>query len=165
MTKELQTNRYGTQVPSVITDNGVTISTPIYFRITPDQAKLVLNKFREKKRTEFLEMGVDTSDQPVVGTSLSVKTAMNQLSPIEVALGQNEESLRLHLFNRQGINERLLVKLQELLDFEIVSSKDLLEASEAWISHLFDYEKQRTQRTNTPGKVTKPRTRKTTATK
>lgn len=139
----------------MMTEEGVTISTPIYFRISAEHSKFILNTFREKKRQQLLEMGITMSAQPVAGTSLQVQTASSVMSPVEHQLGMNEENLRLHLFSRQGINDKLLTKLQVVLGISLVSKEEVMEAATLWISHLYD-DQQTTKEADKTSKVTGP---------
>jgi len=120
----LTTNRYGVVTPTARQLNGLAISTPIYLSLTTDQTKKVLNAFREAKTKQLLENGWDSSDTP-------------PKTKVEEELGMNEENLRHSLFTRQGIPERLLVKLQRLTGVELVTREQIEETYSQWLDHLW----------------------------
>lgn len=143
-------NRYNEQMPSSISEDNVTVSTPIYIRITTEQSKLILNAFREIKRQELINMGYDTSALPVAGTGIKVvDNTLPGQAPIELKLGMTEENLRLHLFSRNGMSEKLLLKLQHLTGVSLVTKEQILKSAELWVNHLFkDYEPKGTKTTS-----------------
>ena len=107
----LTENRYRQVAPTTITSSGVSISCPIYISPTRDQTKALLNAFRRAKQ--------------------------NRGSVVEEELGMNEENLRYALFTRNGLPERLILKLQRLTGYELVT-RDQIEATQnAWLTHLF----------------------------
>ena len=103
----LQTNRYNTTVPTAINDEGCSISVPFYIQPTNDQKKTLLNAFRNIKNQQLIDMGYNPlrkeNSLVVVDSMAPPQTA------IEGELGMNEENLRLHLFSRQGLQERLVI--------------------------------------------------------
>lgn len=144
----LTTNRYGQTVPSNILTNGVTISTPIYIAITNDQAKHLLNAFREVKRQQLLEAGHRPMRESTLGgVSVQDSTAPAQMAPIEADMGQTEESLRYILFGRGGIPERLLSKLMKLTGVFLFEKKDIEDTYKAWLDELY---KDDTEGTGSP---------------
>ena len=52
-------------------------------------------------------------------------------------LGVSEANLRHLLFARNGLPERLLLKLQELTGLEIVSKQQIEDTYRSWITHLY----------------------------
>ena len=108
----LTVNRYGNVTPSAIQSNGVVVSTPIYVAPTKEQNKQILNAVRNVARE-------GTED-------------------IEEQLGINEEYLRHLLFSRNGIPERLLVKLQALTGIDVVTREDIEKTYTDWCDYLFD---------------------------
>ncbi len=50
----------------------------------------------------------------------------------------NEENLRMLLFGRNGIQERLLVKLQDITGIEVVTRRQIEDTYSNWISYLFE---------------------------
>ena len=129
-------NRYNQVTPTVVTDEGTSISTPFYINPTTDKKKEVLNAFRKIKAKQLIEMGHDTS--PVQQGSLSV---INNLaapqSPIEQELGVTEENLRMMIFGRNGINEKLIIQLQNLTGVQLVTRQDAENCFQLWCDHLF----------------------------
>lgn len=105
-------NRYGNLTPTSIQANGASISVPIYISLAKEQNKALLNALRDIARK-----GDNT---------------------VEEQLGVNEENLRTLLFGRNGIPERLLVKLQEITGVEVVTRKQIEETYTDWVDYLFD---------------------------
>ena len=109
---ELMVNRYGETTPTAIQSNGVAISTPIYIQLTKEQNKTILN---------------------------AIRTAITRDGDAVVSeLGVSEANLRHLLFARNGLPERLLLKLQELTGLEMVSKKQIEDTYQSWITHPFE---------------------------
>ena len=108
---ELQVNRYGETTPTAIQSNGVAISTPIYIQLTKEQNKTILNAIR----TAISRDGV----------------------AVESEIGVSETNLRHLLFARNGLPERLLLKLQEVTGLEIVSKQQIENTYRSWITNLY----------------------------
>ena len=108
---ELQVNRYGETTPTAIQSNGVAISTPIYIQLTKEQNKTILNAIRAAISRDG--------------------------EAIEYELGVSEANLRHLLFARNGLPERLLLKLQEVTGLEIVSKQQIENSYRCWITHLY----------------------------
>ena len=106
----LITNRYNQKSPTVITSNGLSISTPIYLGLTNDQAKQILNAFRSIVAVQRRELGYVDTPRSVGQLSVETKTTPPS-TPAEDELGMSEESLRFALFGRNGTPERLVLKL------------------------------------------------------
>ena len=132
----LITNRYNQVTPTRILSNGCSVSTPIYVSPTTDQAKELLNKFREVVREERMKAGFNT--EPVISSNgVAVQTA--QAAPMtnaEHELGMTEDTLRYALFGRQGIPERLFFKLCSLTNTQLVTRQEIGETYDEWLSHL-----------------------------
>lgn len=156
MTHELITNRYNQVSPTHIQSNGCSVSTPIYITPTTDQLKALLNAFREVVRDERQIMGYEPT-KAVNGVVVTnhVKPAN---TPSEDAIGMTEESLRYALFQRKGLPDRLIFKLQELTGLELVSRSVVLKTVETWLDHMNLNEKQTTKRTNKASKTSKKTT-------
>ena len=132
----LQTNRYHQVVPTHITENGTAIATPFYVTPTTDTKKALLNAFRTIKTKQLLEMGY--SSEPRQEGSIQIHTAVTPpQAPIEVELGVTEENLRLLIFNRQGLHEQLVVKLQNLTGVQVFTQEEARRTFDAWVQHLF----------------------------
>ena len=143
---ELQQNRYSATVPTCINDLGTSISTPFYISPTADQKKTLLNAFRVIKQKQLIEAGFKT--ERTEGSLVVVDYKQPPQAPIEVELGITEDNLRLMLFSRQGIQERLIIKLQELTGVKVFSKAEVLETFTHWLNHLLpDDENTRTQKT------------------
>ena len=132
----LISNRYNQVTPTQITENGASVSTPIYISPTTDQSKQLLNAFREVVRKQRLEMGY--SQQPVSKGGLQVETAIKPpMTKAENDLGMTEDALRYALFQRQGIAERLIVKLSQITGVEIITRQSIEATITAWLDHLY----------------------------
>ena len=128
-------------VPTAINTAGTAISVPFYVSPTTDQKKALLNGFRVVKQKQLLEMGFnDTREE---GRIVVIDSTKPPQTPIETELGMNEENLRLALFSRSGLQERIVLKLQELTGVEVFSREDVEETFKLWLDHL--YENQRIQ--------------------
>ena len=123
--KTLTTNRYGQVSPTLIQETGVGISCPFYISLTPDQKKSLLNTFRQIKTEQLANINGNNPSQKPLGT------------PIEEALGMNEESLRYTLFSRQGLPERLLIRLQKLTGVILIRRNEVEETYTKWLDYLF----------------------------
>ena len=161
MTMNLQISRYNVVTPGAINDQGTLISCPVYISPSMDRRKELLNAFRTVKTKQLLEAGY--SNQPRQEGSISVHTAVTPpQTPIEVELGTNEEALRMMLFNKQGLNEKFLLKLQRLTGCEVVTREEIEETTRLWIEHIYGQQDVQTP-AKTSNKVS--RSRKATATK
>lgn len=49
----------------------------------------------------------------------------------------NEENLRYALFGRNGVPERLVVRLQRLTSIQLITRAQVEAAFEAWCDHVF----------------------------
>ena len=158
MTK-LITNRYNQVTPTRILSNGCSISTPIYLSPTTDQAKELLNKFREVVREERMKNG--WTDTAVVSPGgVQVQTAQTApMTNAENELGMTEDTLRYALFGRQGIPERLFFKLCALTKTELVKREEITETYDEWLNHLLD-----TNEDKRPAKTTKTTNKRAKAT-
>ena len=86
---------------------------------------LKFNTFRQIKTEQLVNSSEAKSSQEPLGT------------PIEQALGMNEESLRYTLFSRQGLPERLLIRLQKLTGVVLISRNEVEETYSKWLDYLF----------------------------
>lgn len=148
---KLQSNRYNTIVPTAINTLGTAISVPFYIQPTMDAKKALLNAFRVEKQKQLLEMGFDNTRSE--GRIVVVDNTKPPQTPIEAELGMTEENLRLTLFNRQGIQERLVLKLQQLTGVEVFTREEVEATFHLWLDHLYE-----NHTTTTPPKATAKRT-------
>ena len=123
--KTLTTNRYGQVSPTLIQETGVGISCPFYISLTPDQKKSLLNTFRQIKTEQLVNSDENKASQEPLET------------PTEKALGMNEESLGCTLFSRQGLPERLFIRLQKLTGVVLISRNEVEETYKQWLDYLF----------------------------
>ena len=136
---QLQTNRYGQTSPTAVLPNGVAVSVPFYISPTTDQLKQLLNAFRFIRDKQLVEMGHTTTRSG--NGSISIETFVKPpITPIEQQLGCDEENLRHALFTRNGIQERLLLKLQRLTGIELVSREQVEETYQMWLDNLYAYQ-------------------------
>jgi len=157
---ELITNRYQQKTPTTLQENGCAISTPFYINPTPDQTKQLLNAFRSVKDKQMNEMGFELHTTTPSG--LVVTTAKNPpLTPIEEELGMNEESLRYALFTRQGIPERLVLKLQRLTGVYVVTREQIEDTFKQWLDYLYGDEQSRPSQARTTTAARKTRKKET----
>ena len=105
-------NRYHQLKPTTLQPNGVSVSTPIYIGLTTEQNKMLLNGFRRALEAR----GKDAEEE----------------------LGMNEENLRHALFGRNGVPERLVLKLQKLTGIELITKEQINDAFQAWSDYIFD---------------------------
>jgi hypothetical protein len=133
----LITNRYNQATPSTLQANGCVISTPFYINPTNDQTKQLLNAFRIVKQKQLNELGFTTTHTTKSG--IVVETAKQPpITAIEQDLGMNEEALRYAIFgNRQGIPERLILKLQLLTGVYVVTRQQVVDTFNLWLDHLY----------------------------
>ena len=132
----LQINRYNIAVPTAVTDSGLTISTPFYISPTTDQRKQLLNEFRVIKNQQLLEMGyTNTTDN---GTLKVVDNTKPPLTPIEQELGMDETNLRMAIFSRTGLQERVVMKLQKLTNSVVFSREDVEKTMKLWLDSLYE---------------------------
>ena len=134
MTK-LITNRYNQVTPTRILSNGCSVSTPIYVSPTTDQAKELLNKFREVVREERMKFGLLDNTVGFGGVQVTSATTP-PMTNAENELGMTEDTLRYALFGRQGIPERLFFKLCSLTNTQLVTRKEIGETYDEWLSYL-----------------------------
>ena len=107
----LSVNRYRQVTPTTIQSNGVSISCPLYIGPTRDQLKSLLNGFRRA----VMERGQEVEDE----------------------LGMTEENLKHVLFSRNGLPERLILKLQRITGIELVSREQIEATQRAWVAYLY----------------------------
>jgi hypothetical protein len=140
------------KTPTSLQDNGCAISTPFYINPTTDQTKQLLNAFRAVKQKQLLEAGFN--NEPVVSPGgLVIQTNTTPpLAPIETEIGMNEESLRHVLFARQGIPERLVLKLQRLTGVYLVTREQIEDTFQQWLNCLYSDSNSDAKTTTTPKK-------------
>ena len=155
MTRKLQRNRSNQTVPTLTLESGLSISTPCYLQLTNQQKKELLNAWRTLNTKQRLELGYD--DTTDLG-SIRVTTAQTPpQTELERATGCDEETLRMMLFSRQGIAERLIIKVMLLVGIELFTRQDIEETHKLWLDHLYEDERpsQTTKRAATRTKATK----------
>jgi len=156
MTTDLITNRYHSLTPSRLLDGGITVSTPIYFNIPTDTLKAVLNKFREVKQKQLIDLGWTETSSNGTGIQVTDNTAP-PMTPLEQSLEMSESQLRLLLFQRGGLQERIVLKLQQLLDIQIVPRSEIEKTMTQWLDHWYNEPK----RVTAPSKTTRARSTRT----
>ena len=133
----LTVNRYGDKSPTSIQANGIAVSTPIYISLTSEQRKAVLNCIRNLKTKQLIHIGW-SKDQQDQGYRLDEDYfhAPPQ-TPVEELLGMSEDNLRHVLFSRNGIPERLLLRLQRITGIKLVDRTQIESTFSDWLDHLF----------------------------
>lgn len=153
----LFTNRYGQFTCNKGFDNGITVSTPVYITVPTEIGKGLLNSFRQKKLDELKHLGWEDI-RAVTGSSVTVTdNSKPPMTPIEAELGMTEETLRSLLLGREGIPEKILFKVQDLIGQVVVDKSMVLETVGEWIDAISN---QKTDETKTR-KKTATRTKRT----
>ena len=162
---KLVENRYQQPTPTVIQENGIAISVPVYLAPTKDQLKGLLNAFRTIKNKQLIELGYTPTHQRSIG-SLAVETKTEvPKTPIELEMGVDEENLRFQLFGRNGIPERMLLKLCRLTGVYLVTREQIEHTYKLWLDHLYPTDgEQKAKTTSTTRKTTPRRASKKTET-
>jgi len=84
-------------------------------------------------------MGFDNTRKE--GQMVVVTNNQPPQTQIEVELGMTEENLRLQLFSRTGLQERLVHKLQQLTGVEVFTRKEVEETFKLWLDHLYEHDR------------------------
>ena len=122
----LTVSRYGEVSPREIHSTGIAVSTPIYITLTSDQRKALLNRFRQIKQEQLAATNYLVNDPGEASKQSDEQDAQaTGLTPVEDLLGMSEEHLRYALFSRNGIPERLVVKLQRITGLELVNRREI----------------------------------------
>ena len=163
MTSPLNVNRYGKVTPSSTQTNGVCISTVVYIALTNDTAKLLLNSFRTVRSQQLAEMGYNDLHTTQGGLIVATNDVPPQ-TPIEKEMGMDEQALRMVLFQRSGIAESLILKLQNLTGVEVVTRQQIEETFSQWIDHQYSTDEHKGTKTTTTRTTKTTKTRKVPAT-
>ena len=139
MTKSLLTNRYNQVTPTLVTDNGTAISVPLYLNPSSDKKKELLNAFRSIKTKQLIEAGYNAPRES--NSVVVIDQTQPSLSPIEQDMGMNEDALRSVLFGRQGISERIILKLSHLTGIPVLTREDVELAQQLWLDEHFGTKK------------------------
>ena len=159
---ELIINRYNQTTPTAIASSGVSISTPVYIKLTSDQSKQYLNAFRKVVAKERSELGYDDTPKTVGQLAVETKTTP-PLTPSEQELGMTEDSIRYALFSRQGTPERLILKLSKITGVYVTTRQEIEQVFSLWLDEWYPTDEQsKAKTTSQTSKKTKPsRTTKT----
>ena len=134
----LTISRYGEVSPTEIHSSGIAVSTPIYITLTSDQRKALLNRFRQIKQEQLAATNSPVNDPGEASKhSYDIDAQATGLTPVEDLLGMSEEHLRYALFSRNGIPERLVVKLQRITGLELVNRREIEATVIGWLDYLF----------------------------
>ena len=154
-----QVNRYQEPTPTSYTSSGLAISSPLYLSLTAEQAKSLLNGYRDVKRKQLMEMGFSESTSR---NGLQIIDHTNApITDIEKESGFSETALRTVIFGRSGIAERIVLKLQKLTGVYVVTRDELVAAQTAWIDALYEKLDLNKAAKTTSTTSTKPKTRRT----
>ena len=132
----LITNRYGVTTPTLILENGQSVSSPVYINLTTEVKKDILNRFREIKTRQQVEAGYNPVTTSKSGVSV-IDNTKAPLTPIEHELGMDEHNLRLSLFIRNGLPEVQVMKLQKATGLQLVTRQMIEQTQKLWLDHLF----------------------------
>jgi hypothetical protein len=116
--------RVNSALSDYINDAGVRISTPVYIDVPPVTRKQLFNDVRTAATRP-----ITTSVKSVSG--ITVDSFGSSQQSVETFLGCSIEVLRTIMFQRGGIAADLLLKLQAVCGYEVVSVKDIDQAFKA----------------------------------
>ena len=133
---KLQISRYGKPSPVMITDSGCAVSVPIYLQPSNDSKKAALNRFREIRTQQLIEMGHLTPSTSSFGVDV-IDHSDAPLTAIETELGMNESALRAVLFSRSGIQEVTIMKLSRLTGHVFCTREDVEKTYSLWLDELY----------------------------
>jgi len=160
MTYELTVNRFGITVPTHVTPDGLTISTPNYVTLSLSARKLLSEQTRSVVADQMKQMGTDVSLQ-TFGQLVTTETAREPvLTPLETSMGMDLQNIRDTIWSRNGVKDSWLCKLQSLLGIEVVTREMLEQTHQAWLNHIFN-EEPKTSGSKTTSKTTKTTARRT----
>lgn len=156
---ELIRNRYDQVTPTGLSSSGLSISTPIYLKLTTDQSKQLLNAFRSVVNKQREELGFSTEPKSVGHLAVETQTTP-PLTPAEHTVGMSEESIRYALFSRQGTPERLILKLCSVTGVYFTTRAEIEEVFSLWLDNFFDTNEKSTAKTTS--KTSKSSARRST---
>jgi hypothetical protein len=104
------------------TERGVRISLPCYVDVPTHQRKELLNHVRRVVEAE------DTTYNPKTKSGITVVTSQPSLSKVEQHLGMSLSILRSILFQRGGLALDLILRLQDVAGYEVISNEELAQA-------------------------------------
>jgi hypothetical protein len=107
------------------TESGVRVSNPVYVDLTTTQRKDLLNLIR----TRCYET-IDVTQQETQSGIRTVSSA-NRQGEIEGYLGMSLDVLRTVIFARGGLEVSLLLRLQSVAGFEVITTKELMAGLKA----------------------------------
>jgi hypothetical protein len=113
--------RVNSALSDFINDSGVRISTPVYIDVPPVTRKQLYNDVRTAASKP-----VTNSVKSVSG--ITVEQFGSSQQAVETYLGCSVDVLRTIMFQRGGIAADLLLKLQAVVGYEVVSVKDIDQA-------------------------------------
>ena len=116
--------RVNSALSDYINDAGVRISTPVYIDVPPVTRKQLFNDVRTAATRP-----ITTSVKSVSG--ITVDSFGSSQQSVETFLGCSIDVLRTIMFQRGGIAADLLLKLQAVCGYEVVSVKDIDQAFKA----------------------------------
>ena len=118
--------------------NGARISLPIYVDVSQHDRKQMLNGIR----TAIYEQQPTTTPNSVTG--LQVVNATNGQHEIEAYLGMTLDVLRTVLFSRGGMPLDLVLRLQSVSGYEVLSEADIKKAFKERQASVLSYMKENT---------------------
>ena len=118
--------------------NGARISLPIYVDVSQQDRKLILNGVR----TTIYAQQPTTTPNSVTG--LTVVNATNGQHEVEAFIGMSMDVLRTVLFSRGGMPIDLVLRLQSVSGYEVLSEKDIKAAFKERQASVLSYMKENT---------------------
>jgi hypothetical protein len=118
-----------------VTENGSRISSPVYIDVTTVERKALLNAIRQT-------CSQTTTTQVHSVSGISVESSSPRQNEIEQRLGCSLDVLRSVLFQRGGLPIDLVLKLQILSGYEVVSLKDIEQGLKVKINAIKEFVKE-----------------------
>jgi hypothetical protein len=115
------------------TERGVRISLPCYIDVPTHHRKELLNNVRRVVEAE------SSVYNPKTKSGITVVTSQPNLSNVEQYLGMSLSILRSILFQRGGLALDLVLRLQEVAGYEVISNEELAQAFDARKSFCTNY--------------------------
>jgi hypothetical protein len=120
------------------TEKGVRISLPAYLDVPTHLRKELLNGVRRVIEQEE----ANTTTTPKTRSGISVVSSQPNLTKVEQYLGMSLSILRSVLFQRGGIAMDLILRLQEVSGFIVITDEELANAFDLRKEFVVGYTKK-----------------------
>jgi hypothetical protein len=120
-----------------VSENGSRISSPVYIDLTTLERKALLNALRQ-----VCTQTVATQVHSVSG--ITVESSSPRQAAVEVFLGCSIDVLRGVLFQRGGLPLDLILKIQAVSGYEVVTVKDIETGLKTKLTAIKDFVKEYT---------------------